>query len=114
MATRSNIGIENRDGSIEFVYCHWDGYPENQGPILLNHYNTEEKVRDLISQGSFSGLETSIEKIKYYNDGDGVRKLPTRFEKWDNFEEYLYIFLPETNQWIFSDHGSDFQPLKRG
>lgn len=25
MATRSNIGIVNQDGSITGIYCHWDG-----------------------------------------------------------------------------------------
>jgi len=29
MATRSNIGIVNEDGSVTGIYCHWDGYPEN-------------------------------------------------------------------------------------
>ena len=38
MATRSVIGIVNLDKSITGIYCHYDGYPENNGKILLNHY----------------------------------------------------------------------------
>ena len=41
MATRSNIGIVNEDDSITAIYCHWDGYPEHNGKILLNHYNNK-------------------------------------------------------------------------
>lgn len=34
MATRSTIGYETADGGYVGVYCHYDGYPENVGPIL--------------------------------------------------------------------------------
>ena len=37
MATRSLIGLENQDGSINYVYCHYDGYPEYQLKMLLEH-----------------------------------------------------------------------------
>ncbi len=30
MATRSNIGIVNDNGSVTGIYCHWDGYPEHK------------------------------------------------------------------------------------
>ena len=54
MATRSTIGVLNTDGSVTAVYCHWDGYPEHNGKILIENYTTEEKVRELISFGSIS------------------------------------------------------------
>jgi hypothetical protein len=44
MATRSRIGIELEDGVIESIYCHWDGYPENNGKILLEHYQDPNKI----------------------------------------------------------------------
>ncbi len=31
------------DGIIKSIYCHWDGYPSNNGKILLEHYNSQEK-----------------------------------------------------------------------
>ena len=34
MATRSNIGILNTDGSVYYIYCHYDGYPDNIAPQL--------------------------------------------------------------------------------
>ena len=56
MATRSNIGILNEDGTITAIYCHWDGYPEGVGLTLVNHYQDEDKVRELLSLGSLSIL----------------------------------------------------------
>lgn len=56
MATRSTIGILNKDGSVEYSYCHWDGYPEHNGKILLQYYKTEKRVRQLLEYGSISLL----------------------------------------------------------
>lgn len=60
MATRSIIAIEEEDGSIRAVYCHFDGYPEYNGRILLDHYLDREKVRSLIDQGGISILGAEI------------------------------------------------------
>ena len=49
MATRSKIAIEDQDGTVRSIYCHWDGYPSHHGPILLEHYTTQEKVESLIA-----------------------------------------------------------------
>ena len=54
MATRSCIGIELSDGSILSAYHHWDGYPEWLGRILKTHYNTKDKVAELIDGGDMS------------------------------------------------------------
>lgn len=60
MATRSRIGIRNADDTVDSIYCHWDGYPENNGRILINHYTDEAKVRELIALGSISSLGAEI------------------------------------------------------
>jgi hypothetical protein len=60
MATRSTIGVLNTDGSVTAVYCHWDGYPEHNGKVLMENYTTEEKVRELIGLGSISSLGSKI------------------------------------------------------
>ena len=54
MSTRSRIGILLPDDSILSVYHHWDGYPEWLGRILKQHYNTKEKVAELIDGGNMS------------------------------------------------------------
>lgn len=52
MSTRSTIGIKE-NGIIRSIYCHWDGYPENNGKILYEHYNSKEKVEELLRLGGF-------------------------------------------------------------
>lgn len=117
MATRSNIGIKNTDGSIEMIYCHWDGYPDNQLPILTGHYDTEDKVRELLALGDISSLAERVrpnenEKHSFDNPIDDVvvayhrdrgedlnpaRKYPNLDAALSNKEEYAYIF--EDNKW---------------
>lgn len=59
MGTRSRIGIEMPDHSVVSVYCHWDGYVENNGRILVEHYQNREDVQELIDGGSMSSLRTT-------------------------------------------------------
>lgn len=59
MATRSAIGYALPSGKIRSVYCHWDGYPSHQLPILKERYGSVRKVQALIRPGSMSSLQTS-------------------------------------------------------
>jgi len=69
MGTRSTIAMVNEDGSVSQIYCHWDGYLSNNGKILLENYETAEKVKELIALGSLSVLgETIGKKIDF--DGE--------------------------------------------
>lgn len=56
MATRSTIALEFADGTVQQVYCHWDGYLDNNGVILQGHYTDPFKVRDLVDGGAISSL----------------------------------------------------------
>ena len=58
MGTRSRIGYELPDHSVISVYCHWDGYVEHNGRILVEHYQDREAVKELIDGGSMSSLRT--------------------------------------------------------
>ena len=60
MSTNSIIAYERENGSIEGIYCHWDGYPEKVGQILLDHYDLE-KILKLMSLGSISNLGEEVE-----------------------------------------------------
>ncbi len=60
MATRSTIALEFADGTVGQVYCHWDGYLENNGQILLNNYSDPFKLRELIDLGDVSSLGPNI------------------------------------------------------
>ena len=62
MGTRSTIALEFADGTVQQVYCHWDGYLSHNGAILQEHYSDPFKLRDLIDQGGISSLGNSIGK----------------------------------------------------
>ena len=105
MSTRSRIGLELSDGSILSVYHHWDSYTSWLGRILNTHYNTNDKVAELIDGGDMSSCWTdtpfdhdgkpSKYGPNYYSQrGDDC---PPRLDKdMDEFfadgEEYSYIF----------------------
>ena len=76
MGTRSTIAIERADGSVDQIYCHWDGYLEHNGVILFEHYSSAFKLQDLIDHGAVSSLDRNI-GLKHpfgpaYNERDPV------------------------------------------
>jgi len=122
MATRSRIGIQLSDGSILSVYHHWDGYPEWLGRILTTHYNSKDKVTELIDGGDMSSCWTN-ERWSGVNEYGGQMKeetteyapqyysqrgedCPPRLDAhWGDFinngEEYGYIF--KNGEWVCYD-----------
>lgn len=60
MATSCLIFRKNADKSYDCIYCHADGYYEHTGDILLKHYNTKEKVDDLIALGDLSIIKEKL------------------------------------------------------
>ena len=120
MATRSTIAIQLENGSINQVYCHWDGYLSNNGKILMEYYNNAEIIKYLISKGSISILAKNINHNKdskhefnspqkdvcvfYHRDGNEELYIDSfeNFEEYSengNFEEFNYIF--KDNEWYY-------------
>ena len=60
MGTRSTIALEFADGTVEQVYCHWDGYLAYNGKMLLEHYSNPFVLRDLIDLGDISSLKPTV------------------------------------------------------
>lgn len=60
MGTRSTIAIEYADGTVDQVYCHWDGYLEHNGAILAEHYMDPFKVQQMMDLGDMSSLGPNI------------------------------------------------------
>jgi hypothetical protein len=94
MGTRSRIGIEMPDHTVVSVYCHWDGYVEHNGKILVEHYQNREDVQELIDGGSISSLRTR---------GDWNHSSPLRDENGE------YTCDAEGN--IMSENDREPQPL---
>ncbi len=72
MSTRSRIGIIRDSGDsnpvVESIYCHFDGYPEGVGQMLLDHWTDEDKINDLIELGDLSSLGSVIGEKHNFDD----------------------------------------------
>lgn len=140
MATRSTIALEFADGTVQQVYCHWDGYLDNNGRILSEHYSDPFKLRDLIDLGDISSLGENIgskHPFSPFGDGDkeaheaAVNAGATTFygrdrgetgieaKKFKDFEdykanfvheEYAYILRTDGN-WYVKQYSNDFELL---
>lgn len=68
MATRSIIAARDTiSGTFRAIYCHWDGYPAHQMPILSEHFNTPEKIKALMDLGNLSILGADTETPNPFN-----------------------------------------------
>ena len=134
MGTRAFIGIENEDGTITSIYNHWDGYPEGVGQKLLNNYNTEDKIRELLSYGDVSNLGEEIgekhdfdthsnnEKAKdwclFYNRDREEEDVEAKVSENENDflknhqEDFTYLFRPKENKWYFREWKNELKGLK--
>jgi hypothetical protein len=119
MATRSTIALEYADGTVDQIYCHWDGYLEHNGKILQESWQDPFKVQEMMNLGDMSALGNFIGEKHDFNDIDdrgctfygrdrGEEKVSAkRFVNFDAYrlsrecEEYNYI-LRTDGKWYFS------------
>jgi hypothetical protein len=123
MGTRSTIAIQNADGTVTGIYCHWDGYLSHNGRILAENYTTEAQVRELIALGDLSSLgETVGSRHDFDRDPDGecnaygrdrgetgveARVFNSHVDLIENAgQEYDYLFTPGTG-WRVSYYSND-------
>ena len=114
MSTRSRIGLELSDGSVISSYCHFDGYPEFNGVKLVEHFNTKEKVQELIDMGDISCLWTNAGwnnetlpetgPLPYSTRGEDCppRLDANKYDYLADGEEYAYLFT-QNQQWVCYD-----------
>jgi hypothetical protein len=140
MATRSTIALEFADGTVQQVYCHWDGYLSNNGKLLLENYSNPFTLRELIDLGDISSLRTTIgtkhafsqfetkmssedydklygEMTTFYGrdrgeTGTGAKSFKDFADYKENFchEEYAYILRKDGN-WYVKQYSKDFELL---
>lgn len=83
MSTNSSITILTQGpiaDEYKSVYCHYDGYLSYNGAILNEHYNTAEKVEELISHGDMSIL------------GEKIDPDPSREHSFDKRQDDVCVF----------------------
>lgn len=118
MATRSRIAIQLGKDSYKSIYCHWDGYPGNNGKILLQHYQDCSKVEKLMELGDLSSLRPEIgEKHSFdkpnenwcvsYSRDRGEKNTSCKFHYSINEickEEYAYLYDLEGKWYVWTCH----------
>ena len=107
MSTNSLVAYLNEDGSVVSSYVHYDGYATGVGEMLLEHYNSEERARDLAwCLGYASSLKETISESHEDRANTDEAIVHASFEE---FEEYVrensyleYVYLWDTNEdhWI--------------
>ena len=77
MSTRSTIALEFADGTVQQIYCHFDGYLSGVGAELRSDYSDPFALRDLIDEGDTStigspyserGEDCPVRKFRDFND----------------------------------------------
>jgi hypothetical protein len=112
MATRSRIAIENQDGTVTSIYCHFDGYLSGVGKKLFEHYD-REKTEKLMELGDISVLgESTLDTIAYHRDRNEdlcFKTFPNTQDLFDyGFEsgvEYVYC-LHNNGIWAVKEYDS--------
>lgn len=117
MSTHSRIGIEQEDGSVKSIHCHWDGHIETNGKCLVEHYSDPAKAAALIELGSISQLHPKLSTdqphsfnspvngvtVAYHRDRGEAKvidkdKTVTRY--FDTSEEEYVYMLTQEGEWI--------------
>lgn len=78
MGTRSRVAVMHGD-VCKSVYCHYDGYLDYTGRILLAHYDST-KANMLVARGDNSGIKETLEEMNFYED---------RTEEDDDVHEFI-------------------------
>ncbi len=93
MGTRSRVGVMH--GNVcKSVYCHYDGYLDYTGRILLEHYDST-KANMLVARGDNSCVKETLEEMNFYEPteptGEDVEKFvnSTPWSVAHTFEEFL-------------------------
>lgn len=91
MSTRSFIGFDNGI-RLEGNYCHYDGYPEHVGMILVQHHNTYEAMRALVKGPQIRNLDHDGTVCRFGDGDSGVEYADSAKEILESGYDYAYLF----------------------
>lgn len=123
MSTRSLIAMQIGADKYRTIYCHSDGYLSHNGALLIDHYDTPEKVKELLDIGSISYLAPKLNPdpskphgfefttrqegvVVAYGRDRGEKDVEAKeytlkeLDDPDSWAEYIYVFNQE-NQWTY-------------
>ena len=103
MGTRSRVAVMHGD-VCKSVYCHYDGYLDYTGRILLEHYDSVA-ANHLISRGDNSGVKETVEEMNFYADRDEEGVEHRVAHSFDEFLEQVescwaeYYYVMRDGEW---------------
>lgn len=129
MGTRSRIGIlyGDKDGKkVKSIYCHWDGYLEHNGALLMKYYNNYGRLEQLLELGDISSLRPKISTkeehtfdnpqedvtIAYHRDRGEEKRISEEY--FENFIEDMensdieYVYLRYRDEWLYATVNYDY------
>jgi len=97
MGTRSRVAVMHGD-ICKSVYCHYDGYLDYTGRILLANYDST-LANALVARGDNSGVKETLEEMNFYTDRgetDVSWRVAHTFDEFleqvnNCFGEYYYV-----------------------
>ena len=94
MGTHCTISMITPNGSKKTIYSQFDGYLEHTGNLLLNDWNTQKKVSELVKFGDIEciyeyPIVKSIEKIDVRKDKNPLKN---RMGGEYDLEEFNYLW----------------------
>ena len=114
MSTRSNIVLLRDNNSCSAIYCHYDGYLEHNGKMLLDNYTSTKDVRALVSMGDIKSLKPTLDEMvetedyQIYDDpAKNFQSLRAYMSQVDTlFIEFIYLWSEEDESWWVSRSAS--------
>ena len=115
MGTRSRIVLDRSENfkacNLMSMYCHYDGYMEYTGKMLLDKYNDEIKVEYLITH--VGGYASCLKETKEQTKEESVHNAPIKyFDSEEQLMEYCddsdleFIYLFKNGVWYVSQRNS--------
>ena len=109
MGTRSRVGVMH--GTVcKSVYCHYDGYLEYTGKLLLENYDSAT-ANELVARGDNSGVQKTLGDMNFYSDRGETN---VSWQVAHTFEEFLeqvhncggeYYYIMRDGVWYCGDRG---------
>jgi len=104
MSTRSYIGTLKDGNTVEYIYCHFDGYLKGVGRTLVKNYDTPFKVEQLFALGDISELRETPETTVAYHRDRGERFLKRGLHTKKNIitnagVDYVYLYNLDMFEW---------------
>ena len=114
MSTRSIIAVTSDAGGVYSAYCHFDGYPEHIGKVLLAHYAGHDAAMSMVKGGDMSSIadDGAVEYLKDDEAGECVfwqeeEDLLVGGKVEQDFDDCEYMYFFDVGHWLYRKVSSE-------